>query len=241
MSYRAPLELLLVEDDGVIRRELELRWRARGWSVRACGTLREAEAAWTAAQADLVVLDLNLPDGDGLDWLASLRARGEQTPVLALTARDRVVDRVEGLRRGADDYLVKPFSVDELDARVEALQRRTAGAHGAARGERAQCGPLVWLRTEGQALLDGKPLELLPREFEVLGLLIRRSPRLVAKRLIVDTLAERNIEVGDSAVEVYVSRLRRKLAGSGVGIQTSRGFGYRLLDERSGQSAWPAE
>lgn len=239
MSYRAPLELLLVEDDSIISRELVLRWRARGWSVRACGTLREAEAAWTTAQADLVVLDLNLPDGDGLDWLGSLRARGHQTPVLALTARDRVVDRVEGLRRGADDYLVKPFSVDELDARVEALQRRTAGAQGA-RGERAQCGPLVWLRAEGQALLDGKPLELLPREFEVLGLLIRRSPRLVAKRLIVDTLAERNIEVGDSAVEVYVSRLRRKLAGSGVGIQTSRGFGYRLLDE-SAQGAWPAE
>lgn len=221
------MQLLLIEDDKTINRELALRWQARGWTVRACETLAGADACIGSMEADLIVLDLQLPDGDGLDWLERLRRRDRHTPVLALTARDRVSDRVEGLRRGADDYLVKPFAAEELDARVEALQRRSASGQG----ERLRCGPLVWLRDEGRVLLDGQPLELLPREFEVLGLLIGRSPRLLAKRAIVDALAERNLEVGDSAVEVYVSRLRRKLAGSGVGIETARGFGYRLLPE----------
>jgi DNA-binding response OmpR family regulator len=220
-----PVQLLLIEDDKTICRELALRWQRRGWTVRACETLAQAAAAAAASAADLIVLDLQLPDGDGLDWLERFRRRDRHTPVLALTARDRVSDRVDGLRRGADDYLVKPFAVDELDARVEALQRRAASA----KGERVQCGSLVWLRDEGRALLDGQVLDLLPREFEVLGLLICRSPRLVPKRVIVDALAERNLEMGDSAVEVYVSRLRRKLAGSGIAIQTARGFGYRLL------------
>ena len=229
------MQILLIEDDTTISRELVLRWQSRDWAVRACETLAQADAATAGLVADLIVLDLQLPDGDGLDWLERLRHRDRQTPVLALTARDRVSDRVEGLRRGADDYLVKPFAADELDARVEALQRRAASA----KGERAQCGPLVWLRDEGQAMLDGQPLELLPREFEVLGLLICRSPRLVAKRVIVDALAERNLELGDSAVEVYVSRLRRKLAGSGLAIQTVRGFGYRLLPDEGHRTSVP--
>jgi DNA-binding response OmpR family regulator len=148
--------------------------------------------------------------------------------VLVLTARDQVANRVDGLQRGADDYLVKPFAPEELDARMEALQRRTRIVRGAG----AQYGPLVWLQDEGRAFLHGHPLDLLPREFEVLGLLIRRSPRLVPKRVLIDALTERNLEVGDSAVEVYISRVRRKLADSGVTIRTVRGFGYRLaVDE----------
>jgi DNA-binding response OmpR family regulator len=226
------MHILLVEDDSTIAAELGWRWRARGWRVTACPTLAAAEPA-AAAHPDVIVLDLNLPDGDGLAWLERLRTRDPHTPVVALTARDRVTDRVEGLRRGADDYLVKPFSAEELDARIEAVQRRS----GSTRGERIEFGPLVWLRDERQARIGNEPLELHPREFEVLGLLIRRAPRLVARRFIVDVLAERNLELGDSAVDVYISRLRRKLARSGVAIVTVRGFGYRLEPEAAAAPA----
>jgi DNA-binding response OmpR family regulator len=218
------MQILLIEDDATIARELEWRWAERTWSVSACATLSAADAALAGLPPDLVVLDLNLPDGDGLAWLDRLRRRDRITPVIVLTARDRVSDCVDGLRRGADDYVVKPFATDELDARIEALARRS----GAVRGERVQVGHLVWLGKEGIALCDGEPLELHPREFEVLGLLISRSPRLVPRRFITDALAQRNLEVGDSAVDVYVSRLRRKTAGAGVAIVTVRGFGYRL-------------
>jgi DNA-binding response OmpR family regulator len=220
------LRLLLVEDDGAIARELVLRWQQRGWIVEVATTLAEAEVA-RATLPGIVVLDLGLPDGDGLDWLARVRREDSVTPVIALTARDRVDDRVRGLRGGADDYVVKPFAPEELDARVEVLARRA----GVERGEAAHYGTLTWLKREGRAYAAGRPLELSPREFEVLGLLVTRAPRLVAKRSLSDALAERNLDVGDSAVEVYVSRLRRKLDGSGTAIRTLRGFGYHLALE----------
>ncbi len=219
------MRLLLIEDDPVIAHELSLRWRAREWAVLHCTSLANADAALHDGAYDLVVLDRGLPDGDGLDWLQRLRTRDRLTPVLVLTARDRVADRVEGLQAGADDYLVKPFAAEELDARVEVLTRRAA----AARGELLQFGSLNWLGREGRVLVDGRQLELSPREFEVLGLLVRRAPHVVPKRVLIDALAERNLDVGDSAAEVYVSRLRRKLMGSGTEIQTVRGFGYRLV------------
>ena len=227
------MQLILIEDDVTIAHELQLRWQARRWVVRHCCTLALGSSALAKAGADLIVLDLQLPDGDGLVWLEKLRHQDRQTPVLVLTARDRVSDRVAGLRRGADDYLVKPFAPDELDARVEALMRRSRSAPGTA----AQCGPLVWLPDEGRALLNGEPMDLFPREFEVLGLLVRSVPRLVSKRLLVEALAERNLDMGDSAVEVYISRLRRKLSGSGLSIQTVRGFGYRLAPDAAEQAA----
>ncbi len=218
------MHILLIEDDTTIAQELEWRWRAGGWSVDACATLRAAEGPASRLHPDVIVLDLHLPDGDGLAWLEHFRARDRHTPVIALTARDRVTDRVEGLRRGADDYLVKPFSAEELDARIAALRRRSGAEHG----DRVEFGGLQWLRDERQVFLGSEPMDLHPREFEVLGLLMRRAPRLVARRFIVEVLAERNVELGDSAVDVYISRLRRRLAGSGVAIVTVRGFGYRL-------------
>ena len=156
---------------------------------------------------------------------ASLRQRDRLTPVLVLTARDRIADRVQGLHSGADDYLVKPFAAEELDARIEALQRRGQ----AQRGEFVHYGRITWIGAEGRAYADGRPLELLPREFEVLGQLIRRAPRLLPKRALIDALAERNLELGDSAAELYISRLRRKLSGTGTTIRTMRGFGYVLV------------
>ena len=230
------MHILLIEDDATIARELAWRWKGKSWGVTSVATLADADAPAQALCADVIVLDLNLPDGDGLEWLKRFRARDRHTPVIALTARDRVTDRVAGLQGGADDYLVKPFSADELDARVEALQRRS----GATRGERLEFGGLAWLKDERQVLIQGHVMELHPREFEVLGLLMRRAPRLVARRFLVEALAERNMELGDSAVDVYISRLRRRLAGSGASIVTVRGFGYRLeLQEARGAGEEP--
>ena len=222
------MRILLVEDDTLIARELALRWRAQGWVVRDAKSLAAADEQLATDAFELIVLDLGMPDGDGLDWLVRYRRIDRATPVLVLTARDGIAERVKGLRGGADDYLVKPFSVDELDARVDVLTRRGQRSSG----QLVHFGRLTWLGQEGRAFVDGRALELSPREFEVLGLLIRCSPRLLSKRTLIDALAERNLNVGDAAAEVYVSRLRRRLAGSGTAIRTSRGFGYQLTLER---------
>ena len=217
------MRILLVEDDPAIAAELSLRWTRQGWDTTPAATLRAAEAA-LASLPEVVVLDLGLPDGDGLVWLERLRQRDASVPVIVLTARDRVADRVRGLKGGADDYLVKPFAPEELDARIEVLVRRSHRTGSDA----AHFADITWLPQEGRALVGTRQLELSPREFEVLGLLVARAPRLLPKRILIDALSERNLDVGDSAAEVYVSRLRRKLAGSGASIKTLRGFGYQL-------------
>ena len=233
------MRMLLIEDDPTIAHELALRWQQRGWQLQAVATLAAARGA-TAVPGlfDLVLLDRGLPDGDGLDLLAELRRGDTDTPVLVLTARDQVADRVQGLRQGADDYLVKPFDAEELEARVEGLLRRTAKAPG----RRLSFGDLHWLGDEGRACLGEQTLELSPREFEVLGLLVRRAPRLLPKRVLIEALAERNLEINDSAAEVYISRLRRRLTGSNVQIRTLRGFGYLLAldNSMSGQATGDA-
>ena len=222
------MRLLLVEDDPTIARELDDRWSSRGWTVEVAHSLATADQALARGPAghafDLVVLDLGLPDGDGLNFLGRYRQRDRLTPVIVLTARGRVADRILGLNTGADDYLVKPFDPDELDARIAALQRRGQ----AGRGGSLRYGRITWVGEESTAYLDGQRLELLPREFEVLGLLMERVPRLLTKKALISALAERNLEVGDSAADVYVSRLRRKLAHSGTMIRTLRGLGYLL-------------
>ena len=232
------MQLLLVEDDAQIAHELSLRWQRPGSHLHWAATLAAARAALARQPGgfDLVLLDLGLPDGDGLDLLAELRRQNSKLPVLLLTARDQVSDKVRGLRQGADDYLVKPFAPEELDARIENLLRRSASASG----QQLHFGALRWLGDQGLACLGDTPLELSPREFEVLGLLVRRAPRMCPKRVLIDALAERNLDINDSAAEVYVSRLRRKLAGSNVGIRTLRGFGYLLaMDEGAAADAPP--
>jgi DNA-binding response OmpR family regulator len=219
-----PMRLLLIEDDLAITRELRLRWRDDAWVVSHATRLEEADAALAADSYDLILLDLELPDGDGVVWLETLRVSNRRTPVLILTARDRVADRVRGLRAGADDYLVKPYAADELDARIDVLLRR---AHPD-RDRVIRFGPISVLAEEFGAYLEGKPFEIAPREFEVLRLLIARAPRLVSKRTLVDALSESNQEINDTAAELYVSRLRKRLENSGVEIRTMRGVGYQL-------------
>ncbi len=218
------MRLLLIEDDPAIARELKLRWQDGPWLVTHACRLDAADAALVTGACDLILLDLGMPDGDGIVWLRAFRARDPRTPVMVLTARDRVAERVEGLRAGADDYLVKPYAADELDARIDVLLRRTHPDVDRV----IRFGPMSVLAEDFGAYLDGEPFELAPREFEVLRLLISRAPRLVSKRTIVDALSLSNQEINDTAAELYVSRLRRRLEGSGVEIRTMRGVGYQL-------------
>jgi DNA-binding response OmpR family regulator len=218
------MRLLLIEDDILIARELLLRWRDGERLAQHASTLAEADAALAQGTFDIVLLDLGLPDGDGMDWLAAYRQRDPQGPVLVMTARDRVADRVKGLRLGADDYLVKPFAPEELDARIDVLVRRA----NLARTHVIRFGRLDLIPETSEVLLDGRRVEMSPREFELLFILMRAAPRLVTKRALVDALSQRNLELNDAAAELYVSRLRKKLEGTGIAIRTLRGVGYQL-------------
>jgi DNA-binding response OmpR family regulator len=227
------MRLLLIEDDPLIARELLLRWRDSDRLARHAASLAQADAALAQASFDIILLDLGLPDGDGMDWLAALRRRDPQAAVLVMTARDRVADRVQGLRTGADDYLVKPFAPEELDARIDVLARRA----NITRTEAIRFGRLDLLPETSEVLLDGGRLDMSPREFELLFILMRAAPRLVAKRALVDALSARNLDLNDTAVELYVSRLRKKLDGSGTAIRTLRGVGYQLAIATPGPAA----
>ncbi|MEI7444294.1 MAG: response regulator transcription factor [Burkholderiales bacterium] len=226
------MKLLLVEDDAQIAapvlRAFERAGLCADWLTRG----DEADAALAGGGFDAAVLDIGLPGRDGLDVLRRLRGRGDPLPVLLLTARDDVSDRVTGLDAGADDYLVKPFDMVELEARVRALLRRGRGGPPAP----TRLGRLSLRPDESMPRLDEVPLELSPREAGVLGILLRRAGRVVGKPVVLQELAAADpsaMDVSDAAVEVMVHRLRRKLEGSGVEIQTVRGFGY-VLRERDG-------
>ena len=218
------MRLLLIEDDIHIARELLLRWRDSERLARHVSTLAQADAALAQGTFDIVLLDLGLPDGDGMEWLAARRRQDPQGAVMVMTARDRVADRVKGLRLGADDYVVKPFAPEELDARIDVLVRRAnvSSTHA------IRFGRLDLIAETSEVLLDGRRLDMSPREFELLFILMRAAPRLVPKRALVDALSERNLELNDTAAELYVSRLRKKLEGTGTGIRTLRGVGYQL-------------
>jgi two-component system, OmpR family, response regulator TctD len=220
------MRILLVED------HLELsRWVARAleksrYTVERSLNGADADARLATESYDLVILDLSLARMDGLEVLRRLRGRGTRTPVLIVTARTEVSDRVRGLDLGADDYLAKPFEIDELEARIRALLRRTQAG-----GEtRPACGCLVLDPANGAFELDGKVLNLTPREHAVLESLLLRAGKVVAKDQLHEHLYALESEASADAIEVYVHRLRRKLAGARVRIVTLRGLGY-LLEE----------
>ena len=223
------MKLLLAEDDAQIARAIVHALERAGLHTEWVTRGDAADDALRTSQFDVAVLDIGLPGRDGIDVLRRLRARGSRLPVLLLTARDEVRDRVMGLDSGADDYLVKPFDMIELEARLRALLRRGMPVQEESAGLRL--GRLSQIEGEDAVRLDDTVLELSPREAGVLSALMRRAGRVVSKSAVVQELASNDssaLELTDSAIEVIVHRLRRKLEGSGGEITTVRGFGYLL-------------
>lgn len=218
------MRILLVEDDAALGDGLSRSLSDWGFDVTLAETGGYAGGALATQPYDLMILDLGLPDMDGRDVLRQLRARKSAVPVLILTARDGLDDRVGGLELGADDYMTKPFELRELEARVKALLRRSRGGLNHNIG----LGPLT-LHTQEQTLtVNGMPLALPPREYGVLEALLLQSGRVVSKDSIAQRLAVRSEELADNAIEVYVHRLRKRLEPWGIGIRTLRGLGYLL-------------
>ncbi|ODS90285.1 MAG: DNA-binding response regulator [Devosia sp. SCN 66-27] len=216
------MRILLIEDDYVLGEAIRDQVRADGHGVDWMQRLDDARAALDTVDYGLILLDLSLPDGRGLDLLKQLRRSGNPVPVIIATAQDQVAIRIEGLNAGADDYLVKPFDLDELSARVLAVARRYAGiaAPQLLVGEAS-----VNLATR-TITLGNKPIAVTAREWAVLERLLSRRGGIVTKAEIEDSLYPFGAEIEGNAVEVYVSRLRKKL-GQSV-ITTVRGMGYRI-------------
>jgi two-component system response regulator TctD len=221
------MRLLLVEDDPSLRATLERTLGRRGLVVDACADGEQALARWKAAPPDVLVLDLSLPRLDGLDVLQAGRAAGLATPVLLLTARGTVGDRVLGLNAGADDYLPKPFDLDELEARVRALGRRRATPAGESSADPV-LGTLRVDRASGAAYDGTRVLELTPRELALLQALMARPGQAVTKERLFELVFPGERDVQYEAIEVVVYRLRKKLAGTGTTLMTLRGLGYLI-------------
>jgi len=223
------VRILIAEDDTTLAYGLQCTLRKSGYAVDWVKDGDEADAGLEAGGFDLLILDIRLPKLSGLEVLKRLRARNSRVPVLLLTALDSVTDRVRGLDAGADDYLAKPFQLDELNARVRALIRR--GMSGAP--TLIKHGRLCFDQVGRVAQLDGERLDLSARELSLLELLLQRPGRLVHKAQLVEHLCEWDEAVSSNAIEVYVHRLRRKLEPAGVTISTVRGVGYCLdaIDE----------
>ncbi len=222
------MRLLLVEDDPAMRATLQRTLARRGMQVRTAADGPAALQEWQTGLPDAVVLDLSLPGLDGLQVLAAARDQGLRTPVLVLTARDSVGDRVLGLNAGADDYLTKPFDLDELEARLRALLRRSTGLASTPVQEESVLGALRFEKQSGALYAWGEPLELTPRERALIQALIARPGHAVAKERLFALVFPGEAEVQYEAVEVVVYRLRKKLAGTGVTLMTLRGLGYLL-------------
>ncbi|MYM83895.1 response regulator [Duganella sp. FT50W] len=218
------MQLLVVEDDAVLADGLSRALGGHGMQVMVLDNGAQADLLLQGpVSVEVVVLDIGLPGLDGFEVMCRLRARGATVPVLLLTARDAIEDRVRGLEQGADDYLVKPFATAELVARVKALARRH-GAKPAALSLR----DLTLDSATKRACVGGRLVELSVREWAVLEYLLQHASRVVSKQQIIDAILPWGDDLSLNAVEVYISRLRLKIADADVAIRTIRGFGYRL-------------
>ena len=223
MKTEHNMHVLLVEDDMVLADGVARILRGHGMVVDVVHNGDDADRALQSREVSVAVLDIGLPGIDGFEVVRRLRARGSSLPVLLLTARDDVQDRVRGLETGADDYLVKPFAAPELVARLKALVRRSNP-----RPAELQLGGLQLDPFARRAAIDGQTIELSAREWAVLEYLMQHSSRVVSKQQIIDAILPWGEEVTLNAVEVYVSRIRAKIAQAGIAIKTIRGFGYML-------------
>jgi len=220
------VRVLLVEDDPMIGESVARGLSGDGYAVDRALDAGEADTALRTQAYDLVLLDLGLPGADGLQVLRALRARGDATPVLVVTARDAVASRVAGLDAGADDYVVKPFELDELGARIRAVLRRHAG-----RGEPLlRAGAVCLDPAAHRVTLDGEPVALSAREYALLRALMDRPGAVLSRAQLEEKLYGWNEAVGSNAVEVHLHALRRKL-GPGV-VRNVRGVGWTMADPR---------
>ncbi len=218
------MRILLAEDDSVLADGLTRSLRQSGYVTDCVSNGQEADSALSTQDFDLLILDLDLPRMPGLEVLRRLRARDSRVPVLILTANDSVEQRVKGLDLGADDYMAKPFSLQELEARVRALTRRGMGGATST----IKHGPMVYDQAGRVATIDGKMVELSARELGLLEVLLQRAGRLVSKDQLVERLCEWGEEVSNNAIEVYIHRLRKKIEKGPIRIATVRGLGYCL-------------
>jgi two-component system OmpR family response regulator len=218
------LRILLVEDNDRLASGIAEVLKGGGYVIDRVADGESALAAVAANSFDLTILDLSLPELDGLQVLRRMRGRGDATPVLVLTARDGLEDRVSGLDLGADDYMTKPFEVRELEARIRVLLRRRAGQHSSM----LRFGALELDLSSHRATAGEAPLDIPRRELSILSTLMLANGRVTSKQSLVDTLSGFDEEVSDNAVEQYVSRLRRRLQTTGVTIRVARGIGYFL-------------
>lgn len=218
------MRILLIEDDPILADGLVRILQRSNHVVTHEENGKCADHRLSVQQYDLVILDMGLPGMDGSEVLRRLRLRGSKVPVLILTARDRVEDRVQGLDFGADDYLAKPFDLPELEARIRALLRRGQSASSA----QLQLGELCLDTVGHRATLHGEPLELSARELSVLEMLMLRVGRVVSKELLSEQMSNMGEEMSINAIEVYVHRLRKKIEAGNVNIRTLRGLGYML-------------
>jgi len=221
------MRILLIEDDPLVADAVSSGLREAGFAVDRVESAEQGDTAVRGEHFDLIVLDLGLPGMSGLEWLRRLRSRagGEQrVPVLILTARDGLDDRVDGLNLGADDYIVKPFELRELVARCRALIRRT----GAPVAEARQIGDLRMDAARRELTHGGQSIDLTPREWSILEYLMLHADAVVSKDKLLQAISGWDDSLGPNAIEVYVSRLRGKLEGTRVMIRTVRGVGYRL-------------
>lgn len=230
------MQLLLVEDDPTMQATLHRALSRRGMDVTAVGDGRTALSQWAARPPAVVILDLTLPGLDGLEVLERARAQGLRTPVLILTARGTVGDRILGLNAGADDYLPKPFDLDELEARIRALARRnadTTASTGTTAGTlgSVQIGAVRYDRHSGALYLADKVMELTPRELALMHALLAQPGHAVTKERLYELVFPGQLDVQYEAIEVVVYRLRKKLVSTRLTLMTLRGLGYLLRVE----------
>jgi len=218
------MRLLLAEDDHFLADGLSMVLRDNGYAIDVVSSGLDAEGALNQGPYDLLILDLGLPKLDGLELLKRMRAKGQSIPVLVVTARDRLEDRIRGLDLGASDYITKPFEVPELEARVRALLRKDQWANLT----KVVYGPLHFDTVNRTATVLGNALNLSARELAILEILLQRVGRVVSKEQLTDQLSSWDEEVTANAVGINIHRLRKKLEQYGLTINAARGLGYRL-------------
>lgn len=216
------MRILLIEDDRIIATAVREQIEADGHSVDMAARLDAASDALASAAYDLILLDLMLPDGRGIPFLRQMRGKGSQTPVIIMTALDQVSDRIDGLNAGADDYLVKPFDLSELSARIGSVARRYSGNPN----PRLSLGDLSIDLAARSITRDGRPVSLTAREWVMFECFLQKPGHLFSKAQLEDRLYSFDSEIESNTIEVHISRLRKKL-GANV-IHTERGLGYRL-------------